>query len=248
MEPDYSLSVVTICQDEEEPIKWYLEAVTYLSENIGNLLREVIIVDGGSRDNTIDVINSYKNKAPIKLFERKWDYTAAQMNFGLEKSVSNSSHIFTPDADMTWTSNLGTVFSSGYFKSQNFTDFLLIFTARDAYHYFKKWPIGPNIRMHRRGPKWTRKYHVSLEGQHPGIPVAENIIVFENSCRIKNDEALKWRGERRQVCKADMEAEGASPGPPNRFYGAAHCPESEIGLISDYNRTIASLILPSTNG
>jgi glycosyltransferase involved in cell wall biosynthesis len=242
-----TLSIATICQDEEEPIKWYLEACKHTFNVMQDKLKEIVIVDGGSKDNTIDIIKEYQKEIPvIKLIERPWDYTAAQMNHGLEHCTGD--YVFTPDADMTWSANLPNVFLTGYFDRSIYWDFLLIFTARDAYHYFKKWPIGPNIRMHKRGLKWTRKYHVSLEGQHPGIPVAENIIVFENSCRIKNDDALRWRGERRQGCLVDMAAEGASPGPPDRFYGAAHCSDDEIGLISDYNRTIASLILPNTNG
>lgn len=241
-----SLSVCTICQDEEEPIKWYLEYIVFLSSVLKDSLREIVLVDGGSKDNTVDVINFYKDKAPIKLFERKWDYTAAQQNFGLSHCTGD--FVFTLDADMTATTNFPHLFLSGYYNRSPFWDFRMLFAAKDAYHFFHKWNRGVNMRLHRRGPKWIRKYHVKLEGQNQGLPVSKDVVIFENSCRIKNDEALKWRGERRQICKEDMEKEGASPGPPNRFYSAAHAPDSEVAHLSTYDPKIIDLILPSTNG
>ncbi len=241
-----SLSVCTICQDEEEPIKWYLEYIAFLSEQLGDVLREVVLVDGGSKDNTIDVINSYKDKAPIKLLERPWDYPANQMNFGLEHCTGD--YVFTLDADMTATTNFPDLFKNNYFQRGDYWDFPILFTGKDAYHFFHKWPRGVNIRMHKRGPKWTRKYHVLLEGQTPGIPVCVAVTIFENSCRIKSVEALMHRGERRQADNEGMVEEGGGPGPVNRFYGAAQAAETDTMLISDYKKAVANLILPSTNG
>jgi len=242
-----TLSVATICQDEEEPIKWYLESCKHLFFILQDKLKEIVLVDGGSKDNTIDVIKEYQKDIPVlKLYERKWDYTAAQQNFGLEHCTGD--YVFTPDADMTWTINFPEMFLSGYFDRSNFWDFHMLFTVRDAYHFFHKWNRGVNMRLHRRGPKWIRKYHVKLEGQTQGIPVCNGVVIFENSCRIKNDEALMWRGQRRQYCKEDMAKEGAGPGPIDRFYNAAHAPDSEIAHINIYSPKIVDLILPSTNG
>lgn len=242
-----TLSVVTICQDEEEPIKWYLESCKHLSSVLKDNLKEIVLIDGGSKDSTIEVIKKYQKEiSQLILLERPWDYTAAQQNFGL--SYCTGDFIFTPDADMTWTVNFPEIFLSGYFESANYWDFHMLFTARDAYHFFHKWNRGINMRLHKRGPKWIRKYHVKLEGQTQGIPVCKDVVIFENSCRIKNDAALKHRGERRQSCKDDMIKEGASPGPSNRFYNAAHSPDSEIAHINTYNQKIADLILSTTNG
>ena len=124
----------------------------------------------------------------------------------------------------------------------------MIFTARDAYHYFRKWPIGPNMRLHKRGPRWMRKHHVCLEGQHLGIPICDGVFIFENGCRISSDEKLMQRGERRQRFFKEMEEEGADPGPANRFYLAARAPDDDIGLLADFRPGFASLILPSIPG
>ena len=241
-----TLSICTICQDEEEPIRWFLECCKHSFSILKESLKEIVIVDGGSKDNTLAVIKEYQDELPIKLLERTWDYPANQMNFGLEYCTGD--YVFTPDADMTWTTNFSEVFQSGYFGSHDFWDFYLLFTGKDAYHYFYKWPLGCNIRMHKRGPKWTRKYHVLLEGQKAGIPICKDVIIFENSCRIKNEKALMNRGERRQIFESEMAEEGASPGPVDRFFTAAQS-LGEVQHISKFEGAdIVNLILPSTDG
>lgn len=240
-----TLSVCTVCQDEEEPIKWYLECCKHLSEQLGELLHEVVLVDGGSKDNTIDVIKSYQTFIPIKLLERPWDFTVAQTNYGL--SFCTGDFTFLPDADMSWTMNFPDVFKSGKFSSSNYWDFSLLFTARDAYHYFK-WSGGPNTRLCKGGLKCKtdRKYHWSLEGRVGGIPLCREVVLFENSCRIKSEKALRNRGERRQGCAEEMNKEGAHPGGPDRFYETArHSLDSEI---LNTPQSICNIIQPTTNG
>lgn len=239
-----TLSVCTIAQDEEEPIRWYLEYMAFLSQELGDSLREVVIVDGGSKDNTIDVIKSYKDRAPILLLERPFDCTRDQQNFGLERVTGD--FVFGLDADMTATTNFPGVFKSGIFNNGQYWDFPMLFTVRDAYHFFHRWPRGVNMRLWKRGPRWKqeRKFHVQLEGQTQGIPVCSQVTIFENSCRIKDEKALLWRGQRRQIYIPDMEAEGAPPGSSDRFLNAAKASDDEVSYLPDH---LARLVLPSTN-
>ena len=241
-----TLSIATPCQDEEDPIKWYLESCKHMYSVLRENLSEIVLVDGGSKDNTIDIIKEYQKELPIKLLERPFDYPVNQQNFALEHCTGD--FVFTPDADMTWTTNLPALFLTDYFNTGNYWDFLMLFTARDAYHYFWKWPLGVNMRMHRRGPKWIRKYHVNLEGQTSGIPVCRDVVIFENSCRIKNEAALLNRGERRQIHTLGMEEEGAGPGSSDRFLGASKVPDEDIRAIWDFNAAIHNNILPNTDG
>jgi len=238
-----SLSICTVCQDEEHAILWYLECCKHLSQDLGDLLHEVVLVDGGSKDNTIEIINSYKDSVPIKLFERPWDFTVAQTNFGL--SHCTGGFTFLPDADMTFTKNFGGIFKTGIFKKSSYWDFPLYFTAKDAYHYFNWSNGGPTTRLIKGGLKMKtdRKYHWSPEGREGGVPVCPEIVIFENSCRIKNDAALMNRGLRRQICNDDMAAEGAPPGPPDRFFKAAH----DVSGIVEFPNHIRRNILETTN-
>lgn len=238
-----SLSICTVCQDEEEPIKWYLECCKRLSQDLGDSLHEVVLVDGGSKDNTIDIINSYKDSVPIKLLERTWDYTVAQTNYGL--SFCTGDFTFLSDADMTWTFNLGDVFKTGIFNRNNYWDFPLFFTAKDAYHHFPWSNGGVTTRLIKGGIKMRtdRKYHWVPEGRSGGLPVCPEVILFENSCRLTSKEALMNRGLRRQSCNDDMAAEGAPPGPPDRFYKAAQSLDNIILLPENIRR----FILETTN-
>jgi len=241
-----SLSVCTICQDEEYVIRWYLESMAHIAATLPDL-KEVVLVDGGSKDNTIDIINSYKDRIPIRLFERTWDFTRAQMNYGIDQCSGD--YIFVPDADMTVTTNFSAWFKSGEHKTSSYWDFMLLFTARDAYHYFN-WPVGPSMRLFKAGKRYdeTRKYHVHLEGQYSGIPVCKEVIMFENSMRVSNEAALLHRGERRQICRDDMTKEGGDPGPPDRFLNAQRASLNNPALVLEIHQSIKDIILPSTNG
>ena len=72
------LSAFVICQDEE----------TYLGNCIESLrgFKDIVIVDSGSTDGTLALIQSYIDKGwPIRLFSEKWRGYAAQKQFALEQ-------------------------------------------------------------------------------------------------------------------------------------------------------------------
>ena len=234
-----SLSICTICQDEEEVIKWMLESCKYVNEQIPDLLKEVVINDGGSRDSTVDIINSYKDYIPLTLIEHPFDNFGQQKNRCLEKC--SGEFIFFPDADMSWTSNFSNMFKTNYLLSNNMWDMMLYFTVRDGIHYFKNWPLGPSMRVWKRGPKYSTNFHEKLEGQYPGLPICRDVFVFENSMR-QSDKALLNRGERYQRFIKEMQEEGGGPGPVDKYLKAAHVGDEEVALLPDH---IRKLILPS---
>ncbi|HAL83616.1 MAG TPA: glycosyltransferase, partial [Mucilaginibacter sp.] len=63
--PDLKISLITVCYNAESTIKQCIQSV--ISQNYGNL--EYIIIDGGSTDNTIQVINQYKDYISIFVSE-----------------------------------------------------------------------------------------------------------------------------------------------------------------------------------
>ncbi len=215
-----TLSICIIAQDEAEVIPWTLNCCLHTYSVLGDLLKEVVVVDGGSKDKTVDVVNSYIGRLPLVLLQHPFDSFGKQKNRALE--IASVDYIFAPDADMTWTTNFPNVFSSGYYDKASMWDFRMLFTADDAYHFFD-WPRGVNMRLWRRGPTFRTEYHEKLEGQTQGLPVCPYVFLFENSIR-QSDEALLNRGRRYQKFAKQMEAEGGGPGPENRYVDAKHSP------------------------
>lgn len=60
------VSMITICYNAEKTIAKTIESV--LSQDYENL--EYIIVDGGSKDHTVDIIKSYENKKYIGFLKK----------------------------------------------------------------------------------------------------------------------------------------------------------------------------------
>jgi len=213
-----SLSIISICQDEEEVIGWMLECCVYTYGVLKDLLKEVVIVDGGSKDNTLNIIKSYQNKIPLILIQHPFDSFGQQKNRALEKSTGD--YVFGPDADMTWTSNFPIVFKSGFYESSDMWDFRMRFTADDSYHYFD-WPLGVNMRLWKNKFKFVTNFHEKLDGQlyMNGLPVCPHVWLFENSFR-QSDKSLLNRGNRYQKFVKEMEAAGGGPGSSTRYLDA----------------------------
>jgi len=238
-----SLSIISICQDEAEVIGWFLECCLHTDSILGDLLKEIVIVDGGSKDNTVSIIQQYQKKCPkIQLHEHPFDSFGSQKNRALEHTTGD--YIFAPDTDMTWTMNFPTVFKSGYYESANLWDFRMLFTADDGYHYFN-WTLGVNMRLWKSGFKFVTGFHEKLDGQiHAGgLPVCQHVWLFENSFR-QSDEALWNRGRRYQKFTKQMTEAGGGPGSEDRYINAKlHTPSSQKLEIP---QIIKDMILPIT--
>lgn len=222
-----TLSIICICQDEEELLPEFFESCINTYERLGEDFKEVVIVDGGSKDSSVDIIKWYQKATtmPIILIEHPFDTFGQQKNRAIEKTTGD--YVFGPDADMTWTNNFVDWLKQGHFIHSPMWDFILYFTVRDKFHYFKNWPLGPNMRLWRNGLKFVSNFHEKLEGQIPGLPVVPGVYIFENSCR-QSDRALLNRGERYQKFVAQMTQAGMGPGDSKRYFDAAHVPDSEV--------------------
>lgn len=155
-----SISLNLICQNEEQMIGQTVRWLKKLMNSIEGPT-ELIIVDGGSTDSTLDIINSEKDER-FKIFHNPWPGFWAQRNFAIEKSQFN--WIYWTDSDALACDCL--------FKDINQlvkTDRYLIYSfpkfhlASDIYHIYNTGP-DPLIGLFRNIPEIRfKKSHLGLE-------------------------------------------------------------------------------------
>jgi len=204
-----SINVAAIVQDEEEIIPLLLRACETLLPD----LMSVVIVDGGSKDNTIDVINSWKHRIPIDLIGHPFDNFAYQRNRALERCKAD--FIIKGDADLTWANNLRDRIAGLVSHPATFFDCLCYFTIVDAYHCVDDRVNYATVLWKNVGARYVRPIHEYLVIPGEEIPPdrlamvrsdwdsirikkrlsCQNIPFFDNSLR-KSDIALRQRAQR----------------------------------------------------
>jgi len=80
-----------------------------------------VLVDGGSKDNTMEVIGAWQEVLPITFAYRPFDTPGKQKNYALHHC--SGEWVLAIDADHTFGTNMGQIYASGYFKSHPIWDF-----------------------------------------------------------------------------------------------------------------------------
>lgn len=202
-----SIDVAAIVQDEEEIIPLMLRACESLLPN----LRSVVIVDGGSKDYTLDVIESWRDRLPIDLVGHPFDNFCYQRNRALERCTAD--FIIKGDADLTWASDLKDRIAGLVNDPATFYDCLVYFCVIDAYHCWKSHPGYATVLWKNVGARYVRPIHEYLvmpgeENPADRMAMQRNdwnsirgrlkcldIPFFDNALR-KSDEALRARAKR----------------------------------------------------
>ena len=173
------ITIITVTLNSEETIRDTLNSV--LSQTYKNI--EHIIVDGGSKDKTLDIIKKYPNKnKKLYVLPKSGIYEA--INFGIKKS--KMSYITVLNSDDFFQSNdsiykmvksikknkkISIFFSNvAYFKDNNFISIERLFSSEK----FKRWHLS-----------------YGLMPAHPGSFVKKNIYnkygLYEESFKIASD-------------------------------------------------------------
>jgi len=203
------LSVNIICQDEEETLPYTLHCVESVLQPV---LENVVIVDGGSVDGTLGVIEEYASRLPITLVQHPFDACGWQKNRGLE--LCKGRWILDLDGDMTFTSNLAEVFSSGYFEVADAWNFGLFFTVVDPYHTFDFSNLcGPSLRLFRSKFRFVKGFHQDIDSPRS---CTDKVYVFENS-HLQTQVGLLKRGQRWQGYDKKVQEAGPSMGESWRY-------------------------------
>ncbi len=93
------ISIIVPCYNEEETIKYFYNEITKVFKNL-NYDLEVIFIDDGSSDNTLEIIKEYHEK------DNRIHYISFTRNFGKEASMyaglkySTGNYIAVMDADL----------------------------------------------------------------------------------------------------------------------------------------------------
>jgi len=203
------ISSLTICQDEESFIGHMLDWLIMVAKP-----DEIVIIDGGSIDKTIEIINSYKDKANIKLFENPMpDSFSEQRNFALQQCTGD--WILQIDADETYSKSIADLLVKiklGFYED---TDGFIMPTAhliKDEYHMndnggdvhvrlFKKL-----LGVSYKGAIHEELYYGNKTLREEGTIIPVNVALRHYS-KLKNNDDLILKSKRYFKCvKLSQEA------------------------------------------
>jgi glycosyltransferase involved in cell wall biosynthesis len=231
-----TLSISTIALNEETTLPWFFDCCCIVKDYLKDDLKEVVIADGGSTDNTLSVIEQYKNKLPLISIQYPFDTFGQQKNRTLD--LCTGDYIFCLDSDMTWTNDFAPRFQSGAFNSASFWDFRRFYTISDKHHYIAQDSTGVTMRLFKRGPKFVRYFHEMLAGQPMPSPLDNTTVIFDN-CLLIPDAALLDRGKRMCKFSEQLVAAGIGPGLETRYLDWKN---KNINNVSELPKNILNLI------
>ncbi len=94
------ISLVIPCYNEEEVLPYFYEEINKVTNNFKKVKFEIILVDDGSKDNTLKLMREFSKK------DKKFRYITFSRNFGKESAIlagleyATGDYIATMDADL----------------------------------------------------------------------------------------------------------------------------------------------------
>ncbi|MFH1576734.1 MAG: glycosyltransferase family 2 protein [Candidatus Margulisiibacteriota bacterium] len=220
------LSILLITLDEEQLIEPWLKHVARLAPF------EIIIVDGGSTDRTVEIIKSSKTATNVKLIEHPMgDSFSEQRNLAMKKCTGD--WVLALDADETLTANAISLLPKLMERKNTLAySFPRVTLFPDQDHFFGHPNGDLQLRLFRNLPQiaYIHKVHErpAYKGKeiHPGIIRTEQgwkwsrikrEIKLLHAGYIKPREKLIARGKRWQKFKEASKARGIEVGGEDFF-------------------------------
>ena len=168
MQTRMKLSVAIITLNEEVNIGRTLDSVI-------NVADEIVVVDNGSTDRTLEIARSYGDK--IRIIHEPWRGFAGQKNFAMEQCTGD--WILSLDADEEVSPELGATIRE---TAENATVDAIVVNRKLMFlgrwiHRAGLYP-DPKVRLVRRGKAWfeDRPVHESIHFEGPTLQARGDLI------------------------------------------------------------------------
>jgi glycosyltransferase involved in cell wall biosynthesis len=190
---DNVISCLIISYNEESNIDRVLDSVKWCSD--------VLIIDSGSQDRTVEIIKSYSN---TRLLERKFDTFANQCNYGLANI--NSEWVLSLDADYIVPSPLKNeiltlVYDKPGYTTQLNQGFFIPLTYCINGKAIRSGLLPPRISLYRR------RYARYIDIGHAHKVIIEGRVGRTNSSLLHDDRKSLWIWLSNQKRYQSIEAE-----------------------------------------
>lgn len=227
------LDCFVIVLNEEELLSYCLESFC----SIADMVNVVSLVDNGSTDASLDIIDSFRQRLPIVL-QRETGHAHHGDLRNKAISVCRSPWIFYLDADETFTSDMREWLMSDAKEQGDVWEFYKYTTIVDRYHYVEGGN-GPCHRLFRNGMTFTQPIHTDpawLNGSgHRKVYAPPGPFLFDHTA-CKSVEALWAKGWRYQWA---VGVEGI--GPEHEYVGRVENAH-RLGLVREFDEAIKSRI------
>lgn len=172
------------------------KTIFYVLESVKNMVDEIVVVDSGSTDNTLEIVQNYTDK----IYKRSLDSFSKQRNYGIEKCSGD--YILLLDSDEIVSENFSKVkryLNKGY-QSLSFPRYNLISVDPLEYvitiHHYRNWQtrIIKNNGVAKYGDDIV---HETLKNYRPRLRCAEahvfhlDFLVHSYEVRAKKSGVLQ---------------------------------------------------------
>ena len=181
-----------IVRDEEELLQYCLESF----ESIVDLVGLVSVVDNGSTDATMDILDSFRTRLPLRVIRDVADSHHGRLRSRALEPLT-APWIYYLDADETHSKNMRDWMANGAMEEADIWDFFKHSAIVDRYHYTENGG-GPATRLFRNLPGVYFPQLIHTYPTHPGLQrkrEAQGVFLFENSA-CKSEEARWAKGYR----------------------------------------------------
>ncbi len=169
MNKKVSLTAIILTQDEEINIKECLESITGLAS-------QIILVDSGSRDKTVEIVKKFG----VEVFEHPFENQARQFNWALDNLDIKNDWILRLDADEYLTEKLKAEITK---KLKDTSDDVSGYYMKRRVYFMGRW-----IKHGGYYPTWILRLFKHKKGRSEERAMDEHIVLSEGkSAKLKND-------------------------------------------------------------